>query len=92
MIRIAAVREFRDHATKILKSRDPILVLRRSEVAGIFFPYPEKSLPLELKRELFDRLSSSIAKRLKSRGVTEKEILSDFESWRRKRRAARRRR
>lgn len=47
------VREFRDRATYWLKSKEPIIVLRRGHLVGIFFPSPAESLPLELKKEIF---------------------------------------
>jgi hypothetical protein len=48
---MSTVREFWDNATRLLRSRSPILITRRGRLAGIFFPRPEASLPLELKRE-----------------------------------------
>lgn len=86
MVRIATVREFRDKATRMLRGKDPVLVLRRGKVAGIFFPYPTDTLPLEFRRELFSLLSASIAERLKQAGVEEGEILEDFEEHRKARR------
>jgi hypothetical protein len=91
-MRISSVREFRDQATGLLRSKDPILVTRRGRLAGVFFPWPEASLPLELKRELFSVLSAEVAHQLKSRGLREDRVLADFESWRKGRRETRRRR
>ena len=91
-MRISTVREFRDKATGLLRSRTPILVTRRGRLAGIFFPRPEITLPIELKRELYDMLSSDVARQLKRRKVAEDDVLDDFEASRKKRRAARRRR
>src|SRR5713226_6176690 len=91
-MRISTVREFRDKATGLLRSRTPILVTRRGRLAGIFFPRPELTLPLELKRELYDMLSHDVARQLKRRKVSEDDVLKDFEASRKKRRAARRRR
>jgi hypothetical protein len=90
-MRISTAREFRD-TTGLLRSRTPILVTRRGRVAGIFFPRPELTLPIELKRELYNMLSSDVARQLKRRKVSEDEVLKDFEASRKKRRAARRRR
>lgn len=84
------VREFRDHATGLLRSKDPILVTRRGRLAGVFFPRPEASLPLELKRELFATPSSEIRRQLKKRRLTEKEVQADFQSWRQRKRETRR--
>jgi hypothetical protein len=91
-MRISTVREFRDKATGLLRSRDPILVTRRGRLAGVFFPQPEASLPIELKRELFATLSAAVARQLKRRGLSEGDVLEGFASWRKERREARRRR
>jgi hypothetical protein len=91
-MRISSVREFRDKATELLRSKTPILVTRHGRLAGIFFPRPEMTLPIELKRELYGMLSSDVARQLKRRGISEDEVLKDFEASRRKPRAVRRRR
>ncbi len=92
-MRISTVREFRDKATGFLRSKTPILVTRRGRLAGIFFPRPEITLPIELKRELFTILSEDVARELKKRRVTADEVLAEFERERKKkRRGARRRR
>jgi hypothetical protein len=61
-MRISTVREFRDKATGLLRSKTPILVTRRGRLAHIFFPRPEITLPIELKRELYDMLSNDVAR------------------------------
>ena len=91
-MKVSTVREFRDNATGLLRSKDPILVTRRGRLAGIFFPSPEGSFPLELKREMFSLLSSEIARQIKKRGMAEEQILSDFERWRKNKRETGRRR
>ncbi len=91
-MRISSVREFRDRATSLLRSRDPILVTRRGRLAGVFFPRPETTLPIELKRELFSVLAGEIRRQIKKRGLTEGEIVANFEAWRKSRRETRRRR
>ena len=91
-MKISSVREFRDNATGLLRSRDPILVTRRGRLAGVFFPWPEGTMPIELKREVFPVLSDQVRRQLSKRGLSEDEVLADFESWRKSRRATRRRR
>ena len=85
-MKISTVREFRDNATSLLRSKDPILVTRRGRLAGVFFPRPETTLPIELKRELFTVLAQEVKQQIKRRGLAEKEILADFESWRKSKR------
>jgi hypothetical protein len=91
-MRISSVREFRDRATTLLRSEDPILVTRRGRVAGVFLPWRQAELPVDLRRELFAMLTADIARQLKKKRVTEKEILKDFAEWRKNRRETRRRR
>ena len=91
-MKISSVREFRDNATGLLRSRDPILVTRRGRLAGVFFPWPECTMPIELKREVFSALSEPVRRQLGKTGLSEDEIVTDFESWRKNKRATRRRR
>jgi hypothetical protein len=46
-MKLLSVKEFRDSATKALKSKEPLIIMRRGEVAGIFFPTPLESIPFE---------------------------------------------
>lgn len=91
-MRVATVREFRDNATGLLRSNEPVLITRRGRMAGVFFPSPGGTLPVDLKRELFAQLSAEIARQVKKSGGAEGEILSDFKSWRKTRSEARRQR
>jgi hypothetical protein len=91
-LKIATVREFRDQASGLLRSGDPILITRRGRLAGIFFPQPESSLPIELKREIFPILSAEIGRRIRKEGLAEDEVEADFDAWRKRKREARRRR
>ena len=43
-MKISTVRDFRDNATGLLRSKDPTLVTRRGRLAGIFFPWPEGTM------------------------------------------------
>ncbi|MGA2205488.1 MAG: hypothetical protein ABSG10_02035 [Terracidiphilus sp.] len=87
-MKISTVREFRDNASGMLRAKDPILVTRRGRLAGIFFPRPESTLPIELKREMFGILSAEIGRQIRKRGLGEEEILADFAVWRRAKRKA----
>jgi hypothetical protein len=91
-MRIRTVREFRDKSSALLKSAEPVLITRRGKMAGIFIPSLEGTLPVDLKRELFEKLSLAIARQIRKSGDSEPEILEDFKSWRKNRREARRRR
>ncbi len=85
-MRTATVREFRDQATKLLKETEPILVTRRGRIVGFYLPATGTSLPLEIKKDLFDVLTRKIRRMMKVRGVTEEAIIGDFEETRKARR------
>jgi len=87
-MRVSTVREFRDKASGMLRSKEPILITRRGRMAGVFFPSPEGTLPVDLNRQLFDRLSAEIGRRLKPSVASKAEILADFKSWKKARREA----
>lgn len=91
-MQISTVREFRDRATGLLRSKDPVLITRRGKLAGVFLPLRSDTLPLDIRRELFSLLSTEIGRQLRKKGTSEQRLLSDFERWRKKRREARRRR
>ena len=91
-MQVTTVREFRDQATGLLRSKDPVLVTRRGKLAGVFLPLKDDSLPPDMRRELFSLLSSEIARQFSKSGPTERRMLSDFKRWRKKRRETRRRR
>ena len=85
-MKLISVKEFRDSATKALKSKEPLIIMRRGEVAGIFFPTPLESIPFEFKKDIFITLTDSIKKKLQVQGVKEEEVLEDFERHRKTRR------
>ena len=91
-MRISTIRDFRDRATTLFRSDDPILVTRRGKVAGVFLPWRDATLPVDFKRELFSMLTAEIARQLKKKRLKEKAVLQDFEHWRKGRNEARRRR
>lgn len=77
---VAGVREFREKATKLLRSEEPILIVRRGKVAGLYFPYPSGTLPVEFKRELFFTLTDDIRRRLQRAGIKEENLLENSKS------------
>ncbi len=85
-MKIASVSEFRDKVAQMFRSREPILVLKRGELAGLYFPYPHKTLPRGFQLQLFQEITCSIAERLTQAGVREEEILEDFETHQKARR------
>ena len=80
---VVTVRDFRDHATEMFRSEDVILVTREGSPAGFFLPWNTPELPVEVRREVFLRLSEQVGAQLEAQGVTESEVLDDFAAGRR---------
>ncbi len=79
------VRDFRDHATEMFRSEDVILVTREGTPAGFFLPWDTPELPVEVRREVFLRLSEQVGVQLAAAGASESEVLDDFAAARRSR-------
>jgi hypothetical protein len=84
-MRIVNVRDFRDRASEMFRSEDIILVTREGRPAGFFLPWEPSTLPDNVRREVFLRLTEQIAEQRVARGVSEEEVLSDFAASRRSR-------
>ena len=81
-----SVRELQDKASRWLKGKEPVLILRGGRLAGVFFPCPAESLPLDLKRKVYPALARQVRASLARRRVREEEVLADFEAFRQARR------
>lgn len=86
-MKIVTLRDFRDRATEMFRSEDVVLVTRDGQPAGFFVPWTTPDVPLELRREMFLKLSDEIGAQRDAAGVSEEELLTDFRAARRRRRA-----
>jgi hypothetical protein len=84
-MKVVTVRDFRDRASEMFRSDDVILITRDGAPAGFFLPWDTPDLPVEVRREVFLRLSEQIGAQLSSQGVDEREVLDDFAASRRRR-------
>jgi len=80
-MKIRTVRDFRNHATGLMRAKDPTLVTRRGRLAGIFFPISEETLPLEFKREIFGLLVRQLSHQMQARGLGSDDVLSVSDLW-----------
>jgi hypothetical protein len=84
-MRVVSVRDFRDRASEMFRSDDVILVTRDGAPAGFYLPWDTPELPVEVRREVFLRLSEQIGAQLEAGGVSEQEVVDDFAAGRRRR-------
>jgi len=82
-MRVTPVKEFKAHATRYLREREPILITRRGKLVGFFIPVEDPSnLPFDLKRELLLLLTERLRKKAEEKGLTEEKVLAQFEEFR----------
>lgn len=62
-----------------------ILVTRDGAPAGFYLPWDNPEVPVEVRREVFLRLSEQIGAQLAEQGTTERKVLDDFAASRRRR-------
>lgn len=68
-MKVVTVRDFRDRASEMFHSDDVILVTRDGAPAGFFLPWDTPELPVEVRREVFLRLSEQIGAQLGAQGA-----------------------
>ncbi|MEK7476159.1 MAG: hypothetical protein AAB152_11090 [Candidatus Coatesbacteria bacterium] len=90
-MQITGIREFRSRAPELLKGRELVFVTRHGKVSSLIVPLNgAEAIPVDLRRELIERLGGAISTQLARSGVTEKRVERDFKAWRDKHRARRR--
>ncbi len=85
-VRVVTVREFRDRASEMLHADGVVLITRDGKPAGFFLPWDQPELPVEIRRGIYEHLAGMARRELEDRGVTEEEVMSDFQASRRARR------
>lgn len=79
------IREFRENLANYLESRNPVAITRHGSTIGIYIPTKPKPSQQDLEdlRVAGEKVQELIA----AAGTTEDEIVADFRSARRERRA-----
>ena len=85
-MKVVTLRDFRDRATEMMRSRDVLLVTRDGKPAGFFLPWDREDIPDDVRRGIFAELSARAGRELQARGVREDQVLKDFKAARRPRR------
>jgi hypothetical protein len=87
IMRTASIREFRNQLPSLARQGDVVLVTNHGKMVGCFLPMEETSiLPVELKREFVLSIGKKIARELAKKGVSEKDVMDDFEAFKKNRR------
>lgn len=79
------IREFRESlSTYLLQSQAPIAITRHGDTVGYYIPTRKRRTPEQ--RESSRRSHERVQKWMAEQGITEEDILQDFQQWRKKRR------
>jgi hypothetical protein len=87
VMRVAGIRELRENVAAILGGAEPVLVTRHGKLSGLYVPLDDSNrIPDDLRRKLAATLGRHLSARLQSKGLTEGDVLEDFDAHRRRRR------
>ncbi|MGA9068654.1 MAG: prevent-host-death protein [Terracidiphilus sp.] len=76
------IREFRDKlATYLLQSDGPLEITRHGDTIGYYLPTRRKRT--EAEKRAFEEATLRVRQDMIAHGVTEDEIIEDFQRWRR---------
>jgi len=92
-VEFVSIRDFKTHATKLMKTGKPLVIFRNSKPAGMFIPWEDlqtNKLDDELRQMAFLAITEKIAQERKQQEVTEEEILDDFREFSKNRRGRKR--
>lgn len=79
------IREFRESlSTYLLQSRAPIAITRHGDTVGYYIPTRNRRSQEE--KAASKRSHERVQKWMAEQGITEEEIVQDFQQWRKKRR------
>lgn len=89
MKQMISIREFRGELSGVLDGKKPILLTSHGHAKAMIYPLEAGAeVPMDVKRDAFQILAQQISK--KTADIDEKEMLRDFEAWRKQRRRSRR--
>jgi hypothetical protein len=80
-LKAVGVREFREDLATYLQSDEPIAVTRHGQTVGIFIP--TEPAQAEARWAAFEKAATRLDSILEKYGITEDEVIDEFESLRR---------
>jgi hypothetical protein len=85
-MKVAGIRKLDADALPRLEGETPVLVTRQGQVSGLYVPLGDPDqVTDDLRRDLVSVVGRYINEVIEKKGVTEEEILKDFNDFRRNR-------
>jgi hypothetical protein len=85
-MRVVTLRDFRDHATEMMRSEGIVMITRDGKPAGFFLPWDRQDIPDEVGRGIYEEIAALVRADREKNHVSEEEILADFRAARSSRR------
>lgn len=83
---LLSVRDFKSRVTRLIREKKVVLVLKRGRPVGYFVPWDEACAGEPLKKAALETLMTALAKEREVKGISEEEVMADFDAFRKARR------
>ena len=70
-MKVVTLRDFRDRATEMMRSREILLVTRDGKPADFFLPWDRPDLPDDIRNGIYSELADHARRHPDEKGVTE---------------------
>ena len=85
-MKTTTVNALKDQAGKMLHSDEPLVITHKGKAAGVYISLESQALPRELRNQLLEQLVEATAQEMAEKGITEEQVLAEFEAARKARR------
>lgn len=80
-----SVRDFKARVSRYIRERKNVLVLRNGRPVGFFVPWKDGVADDHIRRAMLEMLGEQLRRERESRGISEEEVIADFEVFRKAR-------
>jgi hypothetical protein len=86
-MKVTGVRQFRREVPRLVRGDEVVLVTWHGRLQSVLLPLKDiRKLPRDLRMAFLRQSGKDIRAILRKRGITEEELLADFQAWRKARR------
>ena len=89
-VKTVSARDARAQFSKLINGKEAVLVRCNGKPTAVIYPLGGATvLPMDVRRQLFLEASAKVANQLDAKGITEAELMRDFEDFKKRRRERR---
>lgn len=79
------MRDFKAGVSRFIREKKNVLVLRNGRPVGFFVPWNQSVADDHIRRATLEVLGEQLRRERESRGISEEEVMADFEAFRKDR-------